>query len=67
MASIRFAQSVRDQIDEARALDAQAHVDPMTADDGGAYLTPQMLTDVTHDMRVPCWAIRHLSGPSPTI
>ena len=52
MASIRFAQSVRDQIDEARALGAKAHVDPMSADDGGAYLTPQVLTDVTHDMRV---------------
>ena len=32
MASICFAQSVRDQIDEARALGAKAHVDPMTAD-----------------------------------
>ena len=52
MASIRFAESVRDQIEEARALGAKAHVDPMAADDGGAYLTPQVLTDVTHDMRV---------------
>ena len=52
MASIRFAREVRAQIGEALAQGAKAHVEPMTADDGGAYLTPQVLTDVTHDMRV---------------
>lgn len=52
MASIRFAQEVRAQIEEARAQGAQAHVEPMAADDGGAYVTPQVLTNVTHGMRV---------------
>lgn len=52
MASIRFAQGVRDQISEALAQGARTHVEPMSADDGGAYLTPQILTGVTHDMRV---------------
>ena len=52
MASIRFAKEVRAQIEEARAQGATAHVEPMAADDGGAYVTPQVLTNVTHDMRV---------------
>ena len=52
MASIRFAQEVRAQIEEAQAQGAKAHVEPMAADDGGAYVTPQVLTNVTHDMRV---------------
>jgi len=52
MANIRFAKEVRAQIDEAVADGATAHVAAFAADDGGAYLTPQVLTDVTHKMRV---------------
>ncbi len=52
MANVRFAKEVRDQINEAVATGATAHIAQMDADDGGAYLTPQILTDVTHDMRV---------------
>ena len=52
MANLRFAQQVRAQIGEALAQGAMAHVEPMNADDGGAYLTPQVLTDVSHEMRV---------------
>ncbi len=52
MANARFANEVRAQIDEAVAQGATAHIEKMEADDGGAYLTPQVLTDVTHDMRV---------------
>jgi acyl-CoA reductase-like NAD-dependent aldehyde dehydrogenase len=52
MANVRFAKEVRAQIDEALADGAKAHIDTMPADDGGAYLTPQILTNVTHKMRV---------------
>ena len=52
MAHVRFANEVRLQISEAVALGATAHIAPFDADDGGAYLTPQILTNVTHDMRV---------------
>lgn len=52
MANVRFAAEVRAQIDEAVAAGATAHITPFAEDDGGAYLTPQILTDVTHDMRV---------------
>ena len=52
MANIRFAREVRAQIDEAVADGATAHIARMEADDGGTYLTPQVLTNVTHDMRV---------------
>ena len=52
MAHRRFADEVRAQIDEAVAAGATAHVDTFAQDDGGAYLTPQILTNVTHDMRV---------------
>ncbi|TLP59372.1 aldehyde dehydrogenase family protein [Parasedimentitalea maritima] len=52
MANVRFAQEVRDQIAEAVEAGAVAHIDTMAEDDGGAYLTPQILTNVTHDMRV---------------
>ena len=52
MAQRRFADLVRGQIDEAVAAGATAHVAPMPADDGGAYLTPQLLTGVNHEMRV---------------
>ena len=52
MANVRFAAEVRAQINEAVAAGATAHIDRMAADDGGAYLTPQVLTGVNHDMRV---------------
>ena len=52
MANIRFAQEVRAQISEALDDGAVAHIDTMAEDDGGAYLTPQILTNVTHKMRV---------------
>jgi acyl-CoA reductase-like NAD-dependent aldehyde dehydrogenase len=52
MANVRFAQEVRAQIAEAVEAGAVAHIDRMEGDDGGAYLTPQILTNVTHDMRV---------------
>ena len=52
MANVRFAAEARAQVAEAIADGATAHVPTMAADDGGAYLTPQVLTGVTHDMRV---------------
>ncbi|MEN8750448.1 aldehyde dehydrogenase family protein [Marivita sp.] len=52
MANVRFAKEVRAQIEEALADGAKAHIDTMPADDGGAYLTPQILTNVNHKMRV---------------
>ena len=54
MAHKRFAAIVRDQIADALAKGARALIDPgaFVADDGGAYLAPQVLVDVTHDMAV---------------
>ncbi len=52
MANVRFADEVRAQISEALADGAVAHIETFAEDDGGAYLTPQILTNVTHDMRV---------------
>lgn len=52
MAHVRFADEVRAQIAEAVADGAIAHIATFDQDDGGAYLTPQILTNVTHDMRV---------------
>ena len=52
MAHVRFAKHVRRQIDAAVAAGAVAHIAPMDGDDGGAYLTPQVLTHVTHGMEV---------------
>ncbi len=52
MANLRFAAEVRHQIAEALAQGATAHIPTFANDDGGAYLTPQLLTNVTHDMRV---------------
>lgn len=50
IASIRFVGEVRAQI--AVADGAEAHIETFPEDDGGAYLTPQTLTNVTHDMRL---------------
>ena len=54
MANVRFAALVRAQVAEAVAAGATAHIDPAAfpADDGGAYLAPQVLTGVDHSMRV---------------
>ncbi len=52
MSHKRFAAEVRTQIEEAVAEGATAHIATFAEDDGGAYLTPQILTNVTHDMRV---------------
>ncbi|MXU64285.1 aldehyde dehydrogenase family protein [Oceanomicrobium pacificus] len=54
MAHKRFAAEVRAQVAEAVADGATAMIDPalFPEDDGGAYLMPQVLTGVTHDMRV---------------
>jgi len=52
MANVRFATEVRGQIAEALKMGAVAHIPAMPGDDGAAYLTPQILTDVNHDMRV---------------
>lgn len=54
MAHVRFAEIVRRQITEAIAAGAQEmiHASEFPADDGGAYLAPQILTRVTHEMAV---------------
>src|SRR5690606_8395826 len=55
MASKRFADTVREQVAEAVAAGAKAHIDPglFPADTGEtAYLAPQILTGVDHSMRV---------------
>ena len=52
MAHKRFADEVRAQITEAIADGAEAHIATFAQDDGGTYLTPQILTNVTHDMRI---------------
>ncbi|MEO0959884.1 MAG: aldehyde dehydrogenase family protein [Pseudomonadota bacterium] len=51
MANIRFADEVRAQTAEAVAAGATAHIETFAAD-GGTYLTPQVLTGVSHEMRV---------------
>ncbi|MCM2471955.1 aldehyde dehydrogenase family protein [Rhizobium sp. CG5] len=52
MANKRFAKVVREQITDAVAKGAKALVDPklFPADDGGAYIMPQVLVDVDHSM-----------------
>lgn len=53
MAHVRFADEVRAQTAQAVAEGAKAHINPVDfPEDGGAYLMPQILTNVTHDMRV---------------
>ncbi|SFH42244.1 Acyl-CoA reductase [Palleronia marisminoris] len=54
MAHARFARTVRDQIDDAVAAGATAHIPTDPRDDGQAYLTPQVLTGVNHGMDVMC-------------
>ncbi len=54
MANKRFAKTVREQTAEALAAGAKGLIDPKKhpADDGGAYLAPQILVNVDHSMRV---------------
>ena len=52
MANIRFANHVRDQITDALKKGAIAHISNFQEDDGGVYLTPQILTNVDHSMKV---------------
>ena len=54
MANKRFAAEVRAQVGEAIAAGAVPVVDAANfpRDDGGAYLAPQILTNVDHTMRV---------------
>ncbi|SLN14640.1 Betaine aldehyde dehydrogenase [Pseudoruegeria aquimaris] len=54
MAHARFAAEVRAQTEEAVAAGAKALISPLDfpEDDGAAYLMPQILVDVTHEMRV---------------
>ena len=54
MANRRFAAVVRAQTAEAITAGATALIDPalFPADDGGAYLAPQILVNVSHKMRV---------------
>lgn len=54
MANRRFADAARAQVAEAVAAGARPLIGRQLfpADDGGTYLMPQILVDVTHDMRV---------------
>lgn len=54
MANRRFADTVRAQIRDALVEGATALIDPalFPADDGGAYLAPQILVNVNHEMAV---------------
>jgi len=53
MAQARFAEEVRAQTADAVAKGARALIDPsLFPQDDGAYLMPQILVDVTHEMRV---------------
>lgn len=54
MAHKRFADEARAQVAEAVAAGAKALIDHagFPEDDGGAYMAPQILVDVNHEMRV---------------
>jgi acyl-CoA reductase-like NAD-dependent aldehyde dehydrogenase len=54
MANARFAKTVREQTAEAVAKGAKPLIEKQNypADDGGAYLMPQILVNVDHSMRV---------------
>ena len=76
MAHVRFARIVREQVAEAVAAGAKPLIDPalFPADDGGAYLAPQILVNVDHSMRVmteesfgPVVGIMKVSGDEEAI
>ena len=54
MAHKRFADEVRAQLNEAISDGAITHIDQFIEDDGGTYVTPQILTNVSHEMRIMC-------------
>jgi acyl-CoA reductase-like NAD-dependent aldehyde dehydrogenase len=76
MANKRFAAVVRAQVAEAVAAGAIPLIDPalFPADDGGAYLAPQILVNVDHSMRVmmeesfgPVVGIMKVSGDAEAV
>jgi len=74
MANIRFANEVRSQINDAINQGATRTVSTFEEDDGGAYLSPTILVDVTHDMRImreetfgPVVGIMSVSGDEEAI
>ena len=74
MANIRFANEVRSQINDAINQGATRTVNTFEEDDGGAYLSPTILVDVTHDMRImreetfgPVVGIMSVSGDEEAI
>ncbi len=74
MANRRFADTVRKQIADAVAAGARTHIDRFAEDDGGTYLTPQILTNVDHSMSVmreesfgPVIGIMKVSGDEEAI
>jgi acyl-CoA reductase-like NAD-dependent aldehyde dehydrogenase len=54
MANVRFARTVRDHVADAEAKGATSLIDRahFPADDGGAYVMPQVLINVDHTMAV---------------
>ena len=54
LAAVRFANDVRSQIDEAIKQGATPLIDKslFPQDDGGAYLAPEILINVNHDMAI---------------
>jgi len=52
MAHKRFADHVRAQVAQAVAAGARTHIPTAAQDDGGTYLSPQILTEVDHNMAV---------------
>ncbi len=74
MAHTRFAAEARNQVSEALAAGATAHIETFVEDDGGAYLSPQVLSNVSHEMRVmrdetfgPVVGIMKVSGDAEAI
>jgi acyl-CoA reductase-like NAD-dependent aldehyde dehydrogenase len=74
MAHKRFAAEARAQVAEAVAAGAIAHIETDPADDGATYMTPQILTNVDHSMRImrdetfgPAVGIMKVSGDAEAI
>ena len=52
MAATRFADEVRSQINQALEQGAKRCTEIVAEDDGAAYLSPTILTNVNHDMKI---------------
>ena len=52
MANERFAKTVRRHVADAIGAGAVGHIPTLPGDDGGAYVSPQILTNVDHTMMV---------------